>query len=399
MIEARRFAEAQAMRGKQFLDSQKAFITFARPAPHLRSPSLSDAPCIAVMHAGASAPGMNTAVRAAVRLALDKGFRVFAVYEGFEGLVRGEVREVDWMTVNGWSSIGGSLLGTSRAAPKVKNDLMKIANALERFNIDSLLLIGGWEALEGMLLLDKKKEKFPKLGLTKVLIPATISNNLPASEFSIGSDTSLNNILEAIDKIKQSAITVGRVFVVEVMGANCGYLALNTSLGSGAEIVYLPEEGVTLEALQQNSIELKRRFARRDKPMAGGMGLIINNEKANRIFNTNFIASLFEEEGKGSFSVRKAILGHLQQGGDPSPIDRIRAVRMAAQAIEYISQKASSPSALALSSAVIGEIAGEMVTTPLERVCGMVDVTRRRPIEQWWLALCETFHLLAKPDS
>jgi 6-phosphofructokinase 1 len=116
------------------------------------------------------------------------------------------------------------------------------------------------------------------------------------------------------------------VFVVEVMGAYCGYLALNAALGAGAETVYLPEEGVTLDLLKENSLELVKRFAHKDKTMAGGMGLIIINERANKVYNTNFVASLFEEEGKGSFSVRKAVLGHLQQGGDPSPIDRIRYV-------------------------------------------------------------------------
>lgn len=175
MIEAKKYNEARAMRGKQFIDSQAAFVTFARPKPHFHAPSVyfrfrfrfvsfflthaplaqSTAPHIAVMHAGASSPGMNTAVRAAVRLALDKGddtttrhgqrdalltrndrsragFRVFAIYEGFEGLVRGDVREVDWMTVNGWSSIGGSLLGTSRAAPKVPRQIILIALTAER---------------------------------------------------------------------------------------------------------------------------------------------------------------------------------------------------------------------------------------------------------------------------
>lgn len=184
--------------------------------------------------------------------------------------------------------------------------------------------------------------------------------------------------------------------MVEVMGAFCGYLALNAALGAGAETVYLPEEGVTIDRLKQNSNELIERylahdlkylqllshccsrFVHKDKSMAGGMGLIIVNEKVNKIYNTNFISSLFEAEGlppsstqeenmlmdgtkfagKGSFSVRKAVLGHLQQGGDPSPIDRIRyrrlllsgsppqlmflgpsAVRMAAQAITFISQK------------------------------------------------------------
>lgn len=399
LIEAKKYNEARAMRGKQFIDSQAAFVTFARPKPHFHAPS-STAPHIAVMHAGASSPGMNTAVRAAVRLALDKGFRVFAIYEGFEGLVRGDVREVDWMTVNGWSSIGGSLLGTSRAAPKGKPELQKIADVLERFNIDNLLIIGGWEALEGVMLLDKRKEKFPKLGLTKVLIPATISNNLPATEFSIGSDTSLNNILEAMDKIKQSAITVGRVFVVEVMGAYCGYLALNAALGAGAETVYLPEEGITLDLLKDNSLELVQRFAHKNKSMAGGMGLIVINEKANKVYNTNFVASLFEEEGKGSFSVRKAVLGHLQQGGDPSPIDRIRAVRMAAEAIEFIGRAAATATPSAPHpSAVVGEIAGETLTTPLERVLPIIDVARRRPLDQWWLSLRECFHLLAVPEA
>jgi 6-phosphofructokinase len=163
-----------------------------------------------------------------------------------------------------------------------------------------------------------ERERFPAFNLPIVCLPASINNNLPGSELSIGSDSALNNIVGAVDKIKTSAVASQRCFVVEVMGRRCGYLALLSGLATGAERVYMHEDGVTLADLQRD-LEMLRDGFRHGKRL----GLLIRNEDANPFYTTAFMCALFEQEGGDLFDVRQAILGHLQQGGDPSPFDRI----------------------------------------------------------------------------
>src|SRR5262249_52396430 len=169
-------------------------------------------------------------------------------------------------------------------------------------------------------------------------LPATIDNDLPGSELSIGADTALNSIVEAIDKIKQSAVASRRCFVVEVMGRTCGYLAQMSGLASGAERVYLPEETVTLSDLQRDIDLLLRGFQQGKR-----LSVMIRNECAHPRYTTNFISTLFAEEGEGSFDVRQAILGHLQQGGNPTPFDRILATRLADQSIDFCITEVQKP--------------------------------------------------------
>ncbi len=235
-----------------------------------------------------------------------------------------------WTSVSGWVSAGGSMLGTSRKIPKGK-DMYAIARAIEDHHIEAMLVIGGWNAYEGIHAMFQERANFPAFNIPIVCLPASINNNLPGSEFSIGADTALNNIVDAVDKIKQSAVATRRCFVVEVMGHWCGYLALMGALATGAEHFYLPEDGITLSELQEDVNALKHGFNSGKK-----LGLVIRNEDANPIYSTSFICSLFEEEGQDVFDVRPAILGHLQQGGDPSPFDRIQATRLARLCIEHM---------------------------------------------------------------
>ena len=247
---------------------------------------------IAVLNAGAPAPGMNTATRTFVRLGLDQGHIMLGVSNGFEGLADGKVRELNWMDMSGWASMGGSELGTSRREPK-GSDLYAIARTIDKNQIDALLIIGGWNGYEAALKMYNERSNFPSFGIPIACLPASINNNLPGSEFSIGTDTALNNIVDAVDKIKQSAVATRRCFVVEVMGHWCGYLALMGGLATGAEQVYLNERGVSLHDLQED-VELLSEGFRRGKRL----GLIIRNEYANDIYTTSFMCSLFEEEGK-----------------------------------------------------------------------------------------------------
>ena len=240
--------------------------------------------------------------------------------------------EFNWMSVHGWGSMGGSQLGTSRALPD-GSQIEAVARTLQRRNIEGLLVIGGWSAYEAAHRLHLARDEYAALNIPIICMPAAIDNNLPGTEISIGADTALNSIVEVVDKIKQSAVATRRCFVVEVMGRQCGYLALMSGIATGAERAYLPEEGITLHDLEVDLANMKQNFRRGQRK-----SLMIRNERANPLYTAEFISALFEQESEGLFDVRQAILGHLQQGGDPSPFDRIQATRLAARCIAFLTR-------------------------------------------------------------
>ena len=385
-IKDKDYEKAMSLRSSSFNHSFRTLKTMVRALPHAPEPGQKRFR-IAVMNAGAPAPGMNTAVRAAVRLGLDQGHIMLAVSNGFEGLADGEVKEMEWTSVNGWASVGGSVLGTSRKVPKGK-DMYAIARTIENHHIEALLVIGGWNAYEGVYSMMNERSNFPAFNIPILCLPASINNNLPGSEFSIGADTALNNIVDAIDKIKQSAVATRRCFVVEVMGHWCGYLALMGALATGAERFYLPEEGITIQQLQEDVDMLKRGFN-----LGKRLGLVIRNEDANLIYTTNFICSLFEEEGKDVFDVRPAILGHLQQGGDPSPFDRIQATRLARLCLEHLIEQCNKNDT---TGCFIGLQNGKFIFHDMRDFDRMADLKLQRPREQWWLELRTIANIMAK---
>jgi 6-phosphofructokinase 1 len=386
-IAARDYERAMELRGGSFREAYKALHTLVRTIPRPSAAGQQQLR-LAVLHAGGPAPGMNTAVRAAIRLGLDRGHTMLGIQNGFEGLIAGDIRVMDWMSVSGWASIGGAELGTSRKIPSGR-DLYAIARVLEAQAIHGLLIIGGWAGYQAAHRLYSERDNFPAFNIPIVCLPASINNNLPGSELSIGADTALNNIVEVVDKIKQSAVATRRCFVVEVMGRACGYLALMSSLASGAERVYLPEEGITLRDLEADLSHLVEGFQQGKR-----LGLMIRNEHASAIYTTEFISALFEEEGKDLFEVRQAILGHLQQGGDPSPFDRIQATRLAARCVDFLSTEAAKGNS---AGAFIGLQAGHVQFTSLEDLPRMVDQAHQRPKQQWWMELRPIAHVLAQP--
>jgi 6-phosphofructokinase 1 len=173
---------------------------------------------------GAPAGGMNAATRAAVRYCIRQGHTPLAIHNGFRGLLDDNIHELSWLGVDSWMPRGGSELGTNRTLPSV--DLGAIASKLQAFNIQALMLIGGFEAFSSLLILEEGRKHYPALHIPIVHLPATLSNNVPMTEHSLGSDTSLNALVDACDAIKQSAsASRNRVFVVETQGGKCGYLA------------------------------------------------------------------------------------------------------------------------------------------------------------------------------
>ena len=383
------FAKAMELRGKNFQDSFRILRTLVRAMPHPPQPG-QKRNRFAILNASGPAPGMNAAVRAAVRLAVDRGHIPVGVFRGMRGLITDNLQELEWMSVNGWAPTGGSELGTSRKVPS-GGDFYAIAKTLEKHQIDAILMVGGWAGYQSMLRLYEERANFPAFNIPIICVPATINNNLPGTELCIGADTALNSIMEVVDKIKQSAVASNRCFIVEVMGRYCGYLALMSALSTGAERVYLHEEGVTLRDLERDIAMLKEGFEHGKR-----LGLMIRNENANPLYTTPFLAALFEEEGGSLFDVRISVLGHLQQGGDPTPYDRNLATRLAAQAVDFIEanfQKGDTDK----SAACIGLQAGNLELTPLYEIPRLIDEKTQRPKEQWWMQLRPIARLLAQP--
>jgi 6-phosphofructokinase 1 len=385
---AHEYEKAMELRGNSFKEAFHTLKTMLRALPHAPQPGKKRLR-IAVMHSGSPAPGMNTAVRAAVRIGLDKGHEILGIRNGFIGLIEGDIFEMNWMSVNGWAPMGGSELGTNRHVPHA-SDFYGIARAIETHRIDGILIIGGWPGYEAAYKILGERINFPSFKIPFVLLPATINNNLPGSDLSVGADTALNNIVEAVDKIKHSAVALRRCFVVEVMGRQCGYLALMSGLATGAERVYFNEDGITLRDLIGDVDMLTRGFKKGKR-----LGLMIRNESANRIYTTSFMCALFEEEGRELFDVRQAILGHLQQGGNPSPFDRIQATRLATRSIHYLIEQAEKDSS---QCAFIGLQGKEIKFHDLEDFPRMADLEKQRPKEQWWLSLRDIAMLLAQPE-
>ena len=386
-IKAHDYEQAMRLRGRSFKESFDTLRTLVRTLPHEPTPGQRRLR-IAVMHGGGPAPGMNTAVRAAVRLGTDKGHIMLGVQNAFRGLVHDEVRELDWMSVAGWTVRGGAELGTNRYVPS-GSDFYAIARTLEEHKIDGIMMIGGWSGYQSVLQLFQQRHNYPAFNVPIVCLPASINNNLPGTELSVGADTALNSIVSAVDKIKQSAVASRRAFIVEVMGHRCGYLALMGGMATGAERVYLHEEGVTLHDLVEDVEQLVTGFKHGKR-----LGLAIRNEKANEIYSTNFMVSLFEEEGGDLFDVRQAILGHMQQGGNPSPFDRIYATRLAARCITFLEEQIGQPD---FTSACIGQVRGSIEFTDLLDVPRLLDEPNARPKSQWWMDLRPIVSVMAQP--
>ncbi|MBL8251318.1 MAG: 6-phosphofructokinase [Candidatus Competibacter sp.] len=387
-IAARDYDGAMALRGGSFTEMFQVFKRMAESMPSVTPPAKPWR--LAIIHAGGLAPGMNPAVRAAVRLGLDRGHVLLGVRGGFQGLIDGRIEELKWGDVEGWASMGGAELGTNRQIPTLEQ-FYSVGRALETQHIDGLLVIGGWAAYKAIYELYRERERYPAFKIPMICLPTSIDNNLPGSELSVGADTALNVIVEALDRIKQSATAARRCFVVETMGRFCGYLALMSGLAGGAERVYLHEEGITLKGLQADVENMVESFK-------GGrrLYLAIRSERANPHYTIDFLSRLFEEESHGHFDVRQASLGHIQQGGNPSPFDRILATRLATRCIDYLTQELEKNSA---ESAFIGLSEGKVTLFPLKQMADMVDWAYRRPKEQWWLELRPIVRALAYPRT
>ena len=390
-IKTGNFQEAMQLRGSGWEIMNGILETLSMPsAPPAGSAKKQKT--LAVITCGWPAPGMNNAIRTAVRLGLAHGYRMLGIKQGTEGLISNNVYEFSWMDVEEWVAVGGSKLEANRSIPEGK-DFEAAAKTIKKHKIDGLLMIGGWTAYKTAELIEEMGEIYPALDLPVVCVPASINNNLPGSELAIGADTAINTIVEAVDKIKNSADTSRRLFLVEVMGRFCGYLALMSGLATGAEHIYLHEKGINLNSLRFQLKELKKAFKKDDR----GIALFIRNEKANDAYSMDFIDQLFTEEANGLFDVRKTILGPMQQGGKPTPFDRIQGSRLAHDGMRQLFKKLKNKDK---SSAFIGFSGSKSSVHPINELCTMVSCDFQRPSYQWWESLIEiTRELAIKPQA
>ena len=220
-------------------------------------------------------------------------------------------------------------------------------------------------------------------------LPASIANDLPGTGASIGADSALNTIVKILDLVKQTAVATRQCYVVETPGGNCGYLTLMSGLAAGAEQVYLPEDGITLAGLQADVARLRQGFAAGKR-----LGLMLRNECAERIYTTGFLRALFEKEGGDLFDVQQVVLGQLAQGGDPSPLDRALATRLAAQGITRLIAEAEAGTQVCLCA---GSSGGDVIFHDLAELSAATEADRWQPDNQWWRALRPILDVMAQP--
>ncbi|XP_027870242.1 phosphofructokinase, muscle a [Xiphophorus couchianus] len=390
-----RFEDAVKLRGKSFENNWNTYKLLA----HINPPDVKSNINMAVMNVGAPCAGMNAAVRAVVRMGIIEGHSMFAVQDGFDGLAQGQIEPISWNTVTGWTGKGGSMLGTKRTLPGKL--LEKVSLNIAKFNIHALVIIGGFEAYVGGLELLQAREQYEDLCIPFVVIPATVSNNVPGSDFCIGADTALNTITTTCDRIKQSAAgTKRRVFIVETMGGYCGYLATMAGLAAGADAAYIYEDKFSIKDLTANVAHLVQKMKTTVK-----RGLILRNENCNANYTTEFLFNLYSEEGKGIFDCRMNVLGHMQQGGTPTPFDRNFGTKMGAKSILWLTDNLKECyrhdrifANTANSACVLGMRKRGLTFQPIADLKDDTDFEHRIPKTQWWLKIRPIMKILAKYD-
>lgn len=401
-LQQKDFAKAMSLRDPEFVDSLEGFFATSGLDKEGRLPK-EQRMRVAIMHIGAPAGGMNAATRAITRYCYRQGHTPIAVQNGFLGLLDDSVYELSWLTVDNWMARGGSELGTNRTLPDV--DLGAVAAKFQQHRIDGLIMIGGFEAFTSLLILEQGRKHYPAFHIPMTHLPATISNNVPVTQFSLGCDTSLNALLEACDSIKQSAqASRNRVFVVETQGGKCGFLATLGALGCGAVIVYTPETGISLDMLRNDVKFLKRRYELDVKGHNEGR-IVIRNEASSHIYTTDMLTKMFKEEGGKLFDSRSASLGHTLQGGIPSPMDRARAVRLSLKCMAFLEEhhevlrKQTKRQATPNTAAVITIQGSAIKWVPVNDMVEHADMKNRTGIHGWWQDIRELVDaMVARPQ-
>jgi 6-phosphofructokinase 1 len=321
--------------------------------------------CIGVLTSGGDAPGMNAALRAVTRTAIYHGIRVKAIYRGYKGLISGEIREFQTQDVSNIIQQGGTIIKTARSLEFKTDEGMKTAyETLKREEIDALVVVGGDGTFTGARIFGQIYSDIPIVG-----IPGTIDNDLYGTDYTIGYDTALNTIVEAVDKIRDTASSHERLFIIEVMGRDAGFLALYGAMASGAEAAIIPEITTNTDQLTQ-LIEQGFRKSKNSSIVlvaesditGGAMGV------AERL-----------KQSHPEFDCRVTILGHIQRGGSPTANDRILASRMGASAIDALLDDQRN--------VMIGIVNNEIVYVPFAKA-----IKDEKPVNK---SLMDVLHILS----
>ena len=299
--------------------------------------------CIGVLTSGGDAPGMNAAIRAVTRTCLNRGIKIYGVRLGYKGLHDGEFIEFDRHSTRNIINIGGTFLKSARFPefkdPKVREEAIE---QMKKVGMEALVVIGGDGSYNGAL-------KLTEMGINCIGIPGTIDNDIPDTDFTIGFDTALNTIVDALDKLRDTSSSHQRCTILEVMGRRCGDLAVHAGLACGAEMIVTSESGFDEEEV----IETLKRSKASDKKHA----LVVITE---HITDVHELAKRVEEAT--GFETRANVLGHMQRGGRPSARDRVLATRMGIKAVELLEEGKGG--------LCISDVKGEIVGLPIQEVLG-----------------------------
>ena len=299
---------------------------------------------IGVLTSGGDSPGMNAAVRAVVRTCAYHNTGCFGIYQGYQGLIDNNMEPMNARSVKDIINKGGTILKSARCLEFRTPQGRKLAyENLKKNNIDGLVVIGGDGSFTGAMIF-QKEFSFPVIG-----IPGTIDNDIQGTRFTLGYDTALNTVIDAIDKIRDTASSHNRLFFVEVMGRDAGHIALNAGIGAGAEEILIPEENMGLERLLES---LKR------SEKSGKSSSIVVVAEGDKTGENVFEIASYIENNLPYYDVRVSVLGHMQRGGTPSCFDRVLASRMGVFAVESILEGNSNK--------MVGIIDENITLTPLE---------------------------------
>lgn len=300
---------------------------------------------IGVLTSGGDAPGMNAALRAVVRTAAFHSVECVGIYQGYQGLIDDKVETLNARSVNNIINKGGTVLQSARCLEfRTKEGRKTAFETVQKNGIEALVVIGGDGSFTGAMIF-QSEFNIPVIG-----IPGTIDNDIFGTSHTIGYDTALNTVIEAIDKIRDTAISHNRLFFVEVMGRDAGHIALNTGIGAGAEEVLIPEEDMGLDRLLES---LKR------SEKSGKSSSIVVVAEGDKTGKNVFEIAEYVEKNMPYYDVRVSVLGHMQRGGSPSCFDRVLASRMGVYAVEALLEGKSNM--------MVGMIKEEMTLSPLEK--------------------------------
>lgn len=300
---------------------------------------------IGVLTSGGDAPGMNAAIRAVVRACAYYNVECIGIYRGYQGMIEGDFKEMGPRTVKNIINKGGTILKSARSKDFMTTEgRLQAYNHLKESGVDALVVIGGDGTFTGAEIFNNEFQ-FPIIG-----IPGTIDNDIYGTSHTLGYDTALNTVVEAIDKIRDTANSHNRLFFVEVMGRDAGHIALNAGIGGGAEEILIPEENLGLDRLVESLKKSKD---------SGKTSSIVVVAEGDKIGKNVFELKDYVEENMSDYDVRVSVLGHMQRGGAPSCFDRVLASRLGVKAVEVLLEGKTNY--------MVGLLADKVVLTPLEQ--------------------------------